>query len=373
MTKVLKWPLLLVVLLLSALFSKEAQAATYTAASCAESDVAAAVAKATNGDTVIIPSCPSTTPGGANTWTTSLSVPVGITLQGQGPGNTVLIDDVPKGNSDCGGASPIIAMGPGSNNFRITGFTIQGDAPDTYVCNGGHLNFNGTSTASRIDHLSFTNLQTSGIRMSGCVFGVIDHNTFNGTHKQGVIVQHDACGGASNGDYNWSIPESLGTASFLFIETNTFIDTAPVGAGAMDNFGGSRVVFRYNSASFVVGHGTESSGRRRGMRAFEVYNNTFTAAESAQFAGFYVRSGSGVIHDNNFVDNGSSNYNGFTQMVNDRDADSFLRRWSGYLAMERHLMTTIRAAQSRAVQPQQVPLRITLLQTVLLDGRRTNG
>ena len=181
----------------------------------------------------------------------------------------------------------------------------------------------GTGTASRIDDLSFTNQQTSGISLSGCVFGVIDHNTFSGNHKQGIIVNHATCGGDSYGDYNWSIPENLGTANALYIETNTFTDPNAVGAGAMDNFGGSRVVFRYNTASFIVGHGTESSDRTRGMRAFEVYNNTFTAVESSQFAGFYVRSGTGVVYNNNFVDSGPNYYNGYTNLINDRDADAF--------------------------------------------------
>ena len=47
--------LLPVVCLLGALFGTQAKAATYTATSCAKSDVAAAVAEATNGDTVISP------------------------------------------------------------------------------------------------------------------------------------------------------------------------------------------------------------------------------------------------------------------------------------------------------------------------------
>jgi hypothetical protein len=323
MTKIIKWQLLLSALLLSVLFGKQAQGATYTAASCSESDVANAVAQATNGDTVIIPACSSTTPGGTNTWTTSLTITVGITLQGQGIGNTVLIDNVSKGNSSCGAASPMLTMSPGTNNFRITGFTLQGDAPDTYVCQPGHIVLTGTGSASRVDHISFSNQQTVGIRTSGCIYGVIDHNTFQGTFKQGVMVWHDGCGGDSYGDYNWNAATQLGTANFIFIETNTFTDPSAVGAGAMDNFGGSRVVFRYNTASFIVGHGTESTGRVRGMRAFEIYNNTFTAIEASQFAAFYVRSGTGVIHDNQFNDSGSFTYGATINVINDRDSDAF--------------------------------------------------
>jgi hypothetical protein len=296
-----------------------------TAASCAESDVAAKVALSSNGDTVIIPGCTSTTPGGSNTWTSTLSVNVGITLEGQGVGSTVLIDNTDKGNSSCSGAVPMISITtPGTTSAHITGFTLQGDSPDTYICQPGHIVLSSFGTSNQIDHISITNQQTAGIRLYDCVYGVIDNNTFNANHKDGIINDGGECGNDSDGDYNWSQPSNFGGSNFLFIETNTFIDPGAVGAGAMDNFGGSRVVFRHNTASFVVGHGTESDQRNRGMRACEIYNNTFTAVENGQFAGVYVRSGACLIHDNNFVDGGGGNsYSGFINLINDRSTDAF--------------------------------------------------
>ena len=137
---------LLFAFLLSALFGTGARANTYTAASCSQSDVANAVAQATNGDTVVIPSCSS-----GVSWTTGLAVNVGITLQGQGIGNTVLIDNVPKGNSSCGSAYPMISFTVNSPNvFRITGFTLQGSAPDSFICQPGHMSLSGNSTAIEI-------------------------------------------------------------------------------------------------------------------------------------------------------------------------------------------------------------------------------
>ena len=321
-------------LFLGILFSTTTQAATYTAASCAESDVAKAVAQATNGDTVVIPSCPSTTPGGSNTWTTNLTITVGITLQGQGIGNTVLIDNVPKGNNTCRGAAPILSFAlTGSTNFRITALTVQGDAPDTYVCVPGHINVSGNGTASRIDHISIVNQQTTGIRLGGCIYGVIDHNTINATQfsnsslgfHQGVVILQGTCGGESPdyGDYNWSIASHFGTVNFMFLENNIFVDPQAVGAGAIDGLQGERVVFRYNTASFAASHGTESGGRWRGMRAFELYNNTFTAIQPDQFAGFYIRSGTGMVWNNTFNDSGSYTYGTFLPVANDRDADAF--------------------------------------------------
>jgi len=315
MNRKLKW--LLFAFFLSALCSSEVKANTYTAATCSESDVASAVGKATNGDTVVIPACSAI-------WTTELVVNVGITLQGQGIGSTVLIDNVPKGNSNCGSAYPMISFTVNSPNvFHITGFTLQGSAPDTYICQPGHMSLSGTSTAIQVDHISFLNQQTVGIRTHGSLLGVIDNCAFQGNHKQGIIVQMDTWGGDSYGDGSWAAPTQLGTANFLFIETNTFTDPSAVGAGAFDVFGGGRVVFRHNTASFIVGHGTESAQRMRGMRAFEIYDNTFTAIEPSQFAGFYVRSGTGVIHDNQFIDNGSNYYNGIINAINDRDNSAF--------------------------------------------------
>ena len=314
---ILKW--CFVALFLTVVTASGAKANTYNAASCNESDVSNAVSQATNGDTVIIPAC-----SGGVAWTSTLTVNAGITLQGQGIGNTVLIDDTAKGNSSCAGASPMMSFNVNApNGFRITGFTLQGGTSDTYICQAGHISLSGTSTATQVDHISFSNMQTVGIETSGCLYGVIDNNTFQGVHKEGVVVRHDGCGGASYGDYNWSAPTQVGTANFLFIETNTFNDPQAVGAGAFDVYGAGRVVFRHNTASFVAGHGTESTQRMRGMRAFEVYDNTFTATESGQFAGFYIRSGTGVVWGNTFNDSGSNTYQGFLNVINDRDSDAF--------------------------------------------------
>src|SRR5205823_4844353 len=53
-------------------------------------------------------------------------------------------------------------------------------------------------------------------------------------------------------------------------------------------------------------HGTESGGRFRGGRAFEVYNNSFTGSDAGQIV-TYFRSGVGVIHDNTVSGYAASN------------------------------------------------------------------
>jgi hypothetical protein len=315
MSRIMKW--LLLTFLWSALFATGAQAKTITAADCQQTSVAAAVAQAVNGDTVVIPACPS-----GVSWTTTLTMSKSITIQGQGIGQTVLIDNVSKGNSSCGGGGPMLSVSS-NTYFRLTGFTVQGSAPDTYICQPGHLVLSGTSQTFRVDNVAFTNQQTAAVVMHGNLWGVIDHCTFQGSHKQGVIVNNEGWGGASYGDGSWASPTNLGSSQFVFIEDNTFTDPSAVGAGAFDVEGGGRIVFRHNTANFVAGHGTESSGRRRGMRAFEIYNNTFTPVQNGQYTAIYLRSGTGVIYNNTFNDGGGNTYNSLIQGINFRDTQAY--------------------------------------------------
>jgi len=315
MIRIAKW--LSLAFLLSVLFASEVRATTINALTCSQTDVSTAIGQAATGDTVVIPLCPS-----GVSWTGNAAVGKGITLQGQGIGQTVLIDNVPKGSSNCGGAAPMLTV---SSNvfFRLTGFTIQGSAPDSFVCQPGHVAISGSSPTFRIDNIAFTNMQTVGIRSWGSLFGVVDHCTFQGGHKNGLLIEHNGFGGASYGDGSWAAPTGLGSSQFIFIENCIFTDPSAVGAGAFDVDGGGRVVFRHNTAAFVVGHGTETSGRFRGMRAFEIYNNTFIPVQNSQFTGVYLRSGTGVIYNNTFNDSGSNNWSNIIIATNYRDGQPY--------------------------------------------------
>ena len=72
-----------------------------------------------------------------------------------------------------------------------------------------------------------------------------------------------------------------------------------------------------------MGHGTESAQRFRSIRAFEIYNNTFTAVIPAQPEIFFDRGGTGVVWGNNYQDSGTNYYNGFLVLALFRDADAF--------------------------------------------------
>ena len=67
-----------------------AAATTINAKSASQSDVAAAIASAADGDTVTIP-------GGTASWTRTLQIKKGITIQGASVGATIIKDGVQSG------------------------------------------------------------------------------------------------------------------------------------------------------------------------------------------------------------------------------------------------------------------------------------
>src|SRR4029077_18577400 len=68
-------------------------AATWPAIDAQETNVAAAIANASDGDTV-------TVPPGTVTWSMQLTITKHITLQGAGAGQTIIYDNAPKGGND---------------------------------------------------------------------------------------------------------------------------------------------------------------------------------------------------------------------------------------------------------------------------------
>jgi len=309
MTRVIKCLSPLFVLLLSPLFAGRAEAKTINAASCSQSDVQNSLNSANNGDTVIVPA-------GTCNWSTPVSTSgKGYVLQGSGAGSTVIIDNV--GSSS--GQALVISVPPG-DSLRITGMTIE-PAPGASVY--GFISVNGGSTSFRMDNMSFTgwsnnNTSSQPVRLEN-IFGVIDHCTFSGGFVQFIELLLDSYQGVgSNGDNSWAQPTGFGSGNALFIETNTFTNTYPQGGAQIttdSDGGGGRYVIRYNTfISYGVGHhGTESPGRPRGGRQFEIYNNTFSCdASGGQTCNTtaMIRSGTGLYFNNTLNSvNGSVNPN----------------------------------------------------------------
>jgi hypothetical protein len=294
---------------------------TRTAATCSSSDVQATVNLSADGDTVVVPSV-----GGPCTWSTGITVPSGrgVTITGTG---TPSADPTVFGTSASCSAT-VINLATG-----VTGITMTptfGNATSRISCmklqptGSSAIGFvvNGTCTAGgcpnvRIDNLTFpsgwssvTNPNNSfGWTAIGGMFGVIDHNTVTGTAnsgKQFTEFSHDSyLGVGAFGDNSWHLSENYGSANFLFMENNNFsaIGTTENETNLVPR-GGGRIVIRYNQFNVMDNfdqmmswHGTESNGRFRGVRTFELYRNTYSCPGNCDTTAA-GRSGTGMIWGN---------------------------------------------------------------------------
>jgi len=284
------------------------------AANTTHEAVQTAIDDATSGQTVGVPA-------GSATWTTQVSIPdtKGITLQGAGVGQTIITSGL---TSD---STLLVAVNPANPVTRVTGITFdgdllakEGDYAEIWVAGYGLASF-------RIDHCHFDNLRTRGIHTNplGRQFsGVIDHNTFTAPgnyNSQAIAVtgdipmQEDPPTGPQ-GCRPFARAVALGGAEAVFIENNTFAYAYP-NDGFLDSYGGARWVFRYNGVHGCSGgcHGADSGGYR-GIRSFEVYENTFDKTGDAQWLCLYFRSGVGVVYNNT----ATGNYNAFCWLNNYR-------------------------------------------------------
>lgn len=265
-------------------------ASTYTAATVQYSDVAAAMAMADEGDTVTIPA-------GTETWSSTLTVTKGITIQGAGSTATVITASAPE--------TSLVNVEPGSNKaVRVTGIGFIGGSYQVSI--GGSTNGSYVLDKIRVDHCSFTN-GSNNIGTYGWLEGLIDHNYFLNCNRAILIVGDNTT--------SWTKPIEAGTSHALFIEDNTFKQTNAGGGGLNENvyhWEGARTVIRYNdfdgseytSYDFVPfdSHGNQgygTSGVSRGQPILEVYNNTFRYHHSYRVC--YIRGGSVLFHDNAFT------------------------------------------------------------------------
>jgi hypothetical protein len=245
-----------------------------------------------NGDTITIPA-------GTFTWSRGINITKAITLQGAGVGRTIIKDNVPNGS--------LIGIRLAANKLtRITGIEFQNGGRTSYY--NGVVTVAGSNTNGsqfRMDHCKW-GVDVNGAPIFDTVIGVIDHNTFirrGGEDGHCFWVFGTHWNGSGNGDGSWPAPTNFGSSQFLFFEDNTFTSTHPSYLISLcDAYDGARFVLRHNTITGFTfqNHGTESSGRRRGTRATEFYNNYCDGKNLNQFVGG-SRSGSQVIHDNTCV------------------------------------------------------------------------
>jgi len=253
--------------LLSFVLASSAWAYIHTAATCSYANVSAAVATASSGDTVIVPS-------GNCTWSSALTITKGIILQGAGVGSTVITANT--------GGTYLVTYEPSNpslnETFRLTGFefNLQSATP------GWHLRNSTTYplTKVRLDNNKWTNCSYSNpFQVEGAVWGVIDSNTFSGyPHIDNYGYEQ------SDGQFMWqNFTFSFGSINNMYYEGNTFntADTIFSGGAA------GRYVFRYNTVNTTAGlwpmldaHGNMGSGDRYATMGVEVYGNLSSGGDS---------------------------------------------------------------------------------------------
>jgi hypothetical protein len=283
------------------------EAAVINAKSVSLADVSSAVRSAHEGDTVAVPA-------GTASWTSSLVITKGITLQGATSiggsltsptvtDETVILDDVPRkghggvsqkqqkdfpkkrathsrgqGHPAPRPLSALVAVRLRPNqSFRLTGFTFRYGAVTAKI-DSPVVHLTGTCPSARVDHCHFDQMYRNPfIKTNGQVYGVVDHCLLDERSTALTFqVLHDGWNGQHHGDGSWADEAYFGTEKFLFIEDNTFRNANGFLSVGIDAYGGGRYVARHNYLvdTPIGGHGTETGGRFRGVRAMEVYNNT---------------------------------------------------------------------------------------------------
>lgn len=317
---------------------------TYAAASCNQSDVNAVINGPThtaiNSDTINIPA-------GTCTWTSGITIPagIGISIIGAGASSTII--------NDSGVASPGLFYAQptyGNALMRISGMTLQ---PATSTSPYSPIMIIGTCTSSgcpniRVDNMVFpstwqgTNLQDAQLLVVDNCFGVLDHNTVTGVAGSSsgvglVNVNFSAWRGVGQyGDNSWASPDTYGTNQALYIENNTFTSAFAEDTDSGStyvNTGGARFVCRFNTfnsvtlATACTNHGTETTGRPRGGRQMEAYNNTLTCTSSNGCAGFGIRSGPALIFNNALTAESGSWFNGIVTPLLERSSRGPATPW----------------------------------------------
>ena len=285
-------------------------AITIKAASAAFNDVNAAISRANDGDTVVVP------PGTAS-WTQTLVVAKGITIQGattvtgdhtttmSATDQTIILDDVPIARN--GRAAILSFVCNAGQSGRISGITFRAGTRPTAPDVGGVI-LEGASNQFRVDHCHFDNLHALNISIYQRVYGVIDHCIFSESNFNNAIFVSN--GGGSYGDASWAAATQFGSASFMFVEDCELSwtgDANTQNACSIDCYNGGRYVARYSTFNQAKpnSHGTESGGRSRSARAIEIYNNIFNWASGAGPTGGQLRGGCLLIHGNIYHNYGS--------------------------------------------------------------------
>jgi hypothetical protein len=279
---------------------------------------------AIDGDTINIPA-------GTCTWASQLSVTKGISIIGAGSSSTIIQDGY------AGGTLFSIRLGSSSQTFRLSGISLSpgGAGPGA---NPSLASIVGTCDANTCSHIRLDHISSTGwvdgtnfhsfLMGADAVFGVIDHWTviYNSGGEFIGLAQNSFRGVGANGDNSWAQPDFYGTDNFIYIEDSSFTSTASQGMAITDTDiagGGGRFVGRFNTmhnANYQT-HGSESSGRGRSGRVYEIYNNNLTLDSGADNTFMGWRGGTGLFFNN--TKSGAGNMYLGASLTNYREGNSF--------------------------------------------------
>lgn len=281
----------------------------WTADSCSDDDVQHCVETCASDDhRVDIPS-------GNCTWTVSIDITdKDVAVIGAGQGSTNITYS--GSNAYDAGAFHIDNdAGDPKDDFEIAHMTIT-EGLGSRDTGAVAVNVWDAGPDFRIHHLTVTDAYAGNMmyigRYQGSSSGLIDNCTFNATGTGSTATKAfqinakdydtETDGGSpsvSHGSTSWGSASSFGTKENLYIEDCTFNWTTEYTAADMDE--GARVVWRYNTFNNggIGSHGDDSSNTNRGVRHYEIYNNTFDD-DTGLYGCITLRGGTGVIYDNTF-------------------------------------------------------------------------
>lgn len=276
-------------LMVSSVMAFTKSGTTYTTDG-SRSDVAAAVADSTAGDTVGIPS-------GSFTWGTSgtpLSLNKAITLAGDGTSSTTITiaTDAPTWGTGIINISAAAVV----KDFAVVQSTA-GNPTTAFTA--------GTVNGWRITNITHTSSSTAGYFLYASTYGLVDNcNITGGGGSDELILTR----GPTD---SWQTASSLGTSSAVYIENCTF-----AGSGYVSDFNSnSRAVVRFCTITGPIkidAHGKASNSPARSARSTEVYNNTWTYS-SGYWTAIELRGGTGVVFDNTAAANSGATWFGLVE------------------------------------------------------------
>jgi lysophospholipase L1-like esterase len=296
----------------------EGDPASWASIDASRSAVGIAYGMAVDGDTVTIPA-------GTGSWTSTLAVTKGITIQGAGIGSTMITDNLTYW--DMIFDIDLVA----SRTTRITGIEFDvGTRTDGYaIIHADGSNTNGS--ALRVDHCKFDGCKATLFQVD-TVTGCIDNNTMLLRDFSGNLLAHikgSLWDGSTKGNGALDDGPNFGGANFLFFETNTV--TCAAGStlrSLIDSQAGARWVYRHNTTfgGYLEGHGSEAS-YERSTHAVEIYNNSFDQDSRNSYV-TYFRGGVGLIYSN-AISNVAGGYTLPFSLLNNRAADPLFAPYGG--------------------------------------------